>query len=270
MPHAISESNENGASLLRSSPSSSSDNLNAIEMQNMQSQSRHRQAWLRWPQYSKAASFPWIRPRYYLTALGIIVLLTALLLLRQHKSALAVKLHALQLEKLIPSAPPSEPVPTVETSQPIENSELSDHSSAAVHNDSSANIWVKPEGVKIIALIFYGRPETVSILDCYMKQNLVSNGGFLDEVHWAVNTDNEDALKYLDGLIESSEEYKKVVLPGLGFDSVWEHAVIKGNLYIKIDDDIVSSVLIHLSNLTITRDRSTSTRMLFQTSFTRS
>ncbi|MCJ1470359.1 hypothetical protein MMC07_009004 [Pseudocyphellaria aurata] len=239
MPHSKSESNETGASLPWSSPSSSSDNLNAIEMQNMERQSRHRQAWLRWPQYSKAASFPWIRPRYYLTALGIIMVLTALLLLRQHKYALAVKLHAIQLEKLIPSAPPSESVPTVESSQPITHTELSDHSSATFHNESSARTWVKPDGVKIIALIFYGRPETVSILDCYMKQNLVSNGGFLDEVHWAVNTDKDNALKYLDGLIESSEEYQKIVLPGLGFDSVWEHAVTRGNLYIKIDDDIV-------------------------------
>lgn len=59
-----------------------------------------------------------------------------------------------------------------------------------VKKASSSQKWTKPEHLKVIALIFYGRPETVSILDCYMKQNLVSNGGLLDEVHWAVNTDN--------------------------------------------------------------------------------
>lgn len=27
----------------------------------------------------------------------------------------------------------------------------------------------RPEGLKIVALVFYGRPATVSILDCYLK-----------------------------------------------------------------------------------------------------
>lgn len=244
MPHAKSESNENEneneASLLRS-PYSSSDNLNGIEMQSMERRSRHRQSWLRWPQYSKIASCLWLRrPRYYFIALGIVVVLSILLLVRQHKEVLGVRLHAIKLEKLIPSVRPSQPVPPVQKAQPSKNPEISNHSSPAVHKDPSAKPWVKPEDVKIIALIFYGRPETVSILDCYMKQNLVSNGGFLDEVHWAVNTENENDLKYLDGLVETSEEYKKIVLPNLGFDSIWEHAVERGSLYIKIDDDVVS------------------------------
>lgn len=264
MPHAKSQSIENGASLLRSSPSSSSDNLNAIELRNMERRSRHRQAWLRWPQYSKAASFPWVRPRYYFTALGIAVVLTVLLLLRQHQEALKIKLHEIQLENLIPSVQPSKVVPPVQTAQPSRNPEPSNHSSPAVQEDPSATTWVKPEGVKIIALIFYGRPETVSILDCYMKQNLASNGGFLDEVHWAVNTDNEKDLKYLDGLVETSEEYKKIVLPGLGFESIWKNAVTKGNLYIKIDDDIVSCLLAPVSNLRLICDRYMFTRTPFQ------
>lgn len=265
MPHAKSQSIENRASLLRSSSSSSSDNLNAIELQNMERRSRHRQAWLRWPQYSKAASFPWVRPRYYFTALGIAVVLTVLLLLlRQHQEALKFKLHEIQFEKLIPSVQPSKVVPPIQTAQPSRNPEPSNHSSPAFHEDPSATIWVKPEGFKIIALIFYGRPETVSILDCYMKQNLVSNGGFLDEVHWAVNTDKEKDLKYLDGLVETSEYYKKIVLPGLGFESIWKNAVTKGNLYIKIDDDIVSWVLAHVSNLGLICDRYMFTRMPFQ------
>lgn len=192
------------------------------------------------------------------------VLSTLLLLVRQHKEALTLKAHAIQLEKLIPSAQSSQPESPVPMAQPNSNPEPSDHSSPEVHKDPPAKPWVKPEGVKIIALIFYGRPETVSILDCYMKQNLVSNGGFLDEVHWAVNTDKQDDLKYLDRLVETSEEYKKIVLPGLGFDSIWEHAVTKGNLYIKIDDDIVSWDLTPLSNLGLICDRYTFTRTRFQ------
>lgn len=266
MPNAKSESNENRAGLLQPSPYSSSDNLNGIEMQNMQSRSRHRQSWLRWPQTSKIASCVWIRrPRYYFIALGIVVVLSILLLLRQYKQVLAVRLHATQLEKLIPSVQPAQPVPPVQTAQPSQSPETSNHSSPTVHADPSAKPWVKPEDVKIIALIFYGRPETVSILDCYMKQNLVSNGGFLDEVHWAVNTENENDLKYLDGLVETSEEYKKIVLPHLGFDSIWENAVERGNLYIKIDDDVVSWDFEHVSELGLTCDRYMFMRMPFQT-----
>lgn len=239
MPRTTSESNGNRASLLRSSPSSSSDYLDGIEMQTTERQSRHRHAWPRWPQYSKAASFPWVRPRYYFTALGIIVVLSILLLARQHKEALKIKLHEIQLEKLIPSAQPSQPEPAVPIPQSGNDPKLLNDSSPPVHKDPSTKSWVKPKGVKIIALIFYGRPETVSILDCYLKQNLVSNGGLLDEVHWAVNTGDQTSLKYLDGLVETSEEYKKIVLPNQGFESIWKNAVTRDNLYIKIDDDVV-------------------------------
>ena len=139
MPKAKSESNENRASLLQPSPYSSSDNLNGIEMQNMELRSRHRQSWLRWTQNSKIASCVWVRrPRYYFIALGVIVVLSILLLLRQHKQVLAVRLHAIQLEKLIPSVQPSQPVPPLQTAPPSQSPETSNHSSTIVHADPSA------------------------------------------------------------------------------------------------------------------------------------
>lgn len=97
----------------------------------------------------------------------------------------------------------------------------------------------KPQGFKVIALIFYGRAPVVAILDCYLKKNLVSNGGFLDEVHWAVNTENLEDLEYLDELVKTADTYKKIVIPEFGYNSIWEHAVEPGHMYIKIDDDIV-------------------------------
>jgi hypothetical protein len=45
----------------------------------------------------------------------------------------------------------------------------------------------KPEGLKVIALVFFGRVDRISILDCYLRQNLVLNGGWLDEVIFVVN-----------------------------------------------------------------------------------
>ncbi len=97
----------------------------------------------------------------------------------------------------------------------------------------------KPTDFKIIGLVFFGRPSVVAILDCYLKKNLVSNGGFLDEVRWVVNTENEEDIHYLDDLVKTSEEYKKITIPTPGFNSIWEHAVEKPHMFIKIDDDMV-------------------------------
>ena len=85
--------------------------------------------------------------------------------------------------------------------------------------------WKKPKGFKIIGLIFFGRQRTVEILDCYLKRNSVSNGGFLDEVLWVANTNNTDDLKYLDKLVKTSASYRNLTLIDLGFDRIWEHAV---------------------------------------------
>lgn len=108
--------------------------------------------------------------------------------------------------------------------------------------DKSTSIFVKPEGFKIIGLIFFGRPDRVAILDCYLKRNLVENGGFLDEVHWVANTKNEQDLQYLDELIPTSPSYSRIDLPALGFENVWEHAIESSPLYIKIDDDVVGEI----------------------------
>ena len=88
-----------------------------------------------------------------------------------------------------------------------------------------------------------GRPEYVSILDCYLKKNLAINGGYLDEVHWMTNTDKHFDLKYLDYLVSTSEYYKKIVINELSYDNAWQHAVQNDTMYIKIDDDIVGNIL---------------------------
>lgn len=106
--------------------------------------------------------------------------------------------------------------------------------------DPKAHKFEKPKDFKIIGLVFFGRPPVVAILDCYLKKNLVSNGGFLDEVLWAVNTHEAEDLKYLEELIKTSENYKKVDLPQDGYKAIWANAVEDGPMYIKIDDDMAS------------------------------
>lgn len=109
-------------------------------------------------------------------------------------------------------------------------------------NASSLSPWKKPTGFKIIGLIFFGRPPVVEILDCYLKRNLVSNGGFLDEVLWVENTKKEEDLQYLHQLVKNEPFYRSLHLDTLGYESVWEHSVDDKNLFIKIDDDIVDSL----------------------------
>jgi hypothetical protein len=137
-----------------------------------------------------------------------------------------------RLARLTPSLPTAI-TPTLIQSTPAPN---------VTQPDPITHKFEKPQGFKIIALIFYGRAPVVAILDCYLKKNLVSNGGFLDEVHWAVNTKNEEDLRYLDELVKTTTSYKKVAIPISGYNSIWEHAVEPENLYIKIDDDIVSLI----------------------------
>jgi hypothetical protein len=84
-----------------------------------------------------------------------------------------------------------------------------------------------------------------------LKRNLAINGGILDEVIFAVNTNNEGDLKYLDELVALSPKYRKhVPTPDAeyaagSYGSAWE-PVEHGNIYIKIDDDVVGGYSKHM------------------------
>ena len=70
----------------------------------------------------------------------------------------------------------------------------------------------------------------------------MSNGGYLDEIVFMVNTKFEEDQKWLDELIETEPLYQKKITVSLGghFDNIWNrHAQDENTLYIKIDDDIV-------------------------------
>ena len=97
----------------------------------------------------------------------------------------------------------------------------------------------RPEDTKIIGLVFYGRRDRSSILDCYVRNNLRVNGGWLDEVAWGVNTENKDDLAYLELLLATTPEYRKVELRHKSYVGLWEESIEPGNIYVKLDDDIV-------------------------------
>lgn len=103
--------------------------------------------------------------------------------------------------------------------------------------------WKKPQGVRVVAMVFYGRRRNVDILDCYLRQNLVSNGGYLDEVWFMVHTEKKEDVDWLREFVRDVPGYTFMDLGACtkqGYGCMWEYAVEDDTIYIKIDDDIVS------------------------------
>jgi hypothetical protein len=99
---------------------------------------------------------------------------------------------------------------------------------------------IKPAGVKIAGVVFYGRRDRSSILECYLRQNLASNGGWLDEIIWAINTDVEEDVGYAEDMVPTHEDYRFVRIPNRGYASVYEATFTEEEtVYVKIDDDVV-------------------------------
>ncbi|KAL8766846.1 MAG: hypothetical protein Q9209_006504 [Squamulea sp. 1 TL-2023] len=96
-----------------------------------------------------------------------------------------------------------------------------------------------PEQFRTVGLVFYGRRSRVEILNCYLKQNLKSNGGLLDEVIFLARTNDINDLQYLDQLVGSIDGYsRRNVTNGSNYGQAWKIAE-KGTMYIKIDDDLM-------------------------------
>ncbi|KAL9091493.1 MAG: hypothetical protein Q9165_004879 [Trypethelium subeluteriae] len=97
----------------------------------------------------------------------------------------------------------------------------------------------KPDNFPIVAVVFYGRRQFVDILDCYLQRNLARNGGYLDEVVFAVHTQNEDDIDWLNRVVERTPGYRTTDVRSSNYGQIWEdHLADPGTLYIKLDDDI--------------------------------
>ncbi|KAI0900174.1 hypothetical protein F4806DRAFT_280708 [Annulohypoxylon nitens] len=103
--------------------------------------------------------------------------------------------------------------------------------------------WKKPVGIKVVALVFFGRKRTVDFLDCYLQQNLAANGGYLDEIRFMVHTNKEEDLEFLRDLVSRREEHYHIVeantCEGSSYGCIWDSVVEDDTIYVKIDDDII-------------------------------
>lgn len=194
------------------------DDLEASESPKQNGHGQHpSEEWSRPRKTWTSSAPPWVRPRYIIIAL---CMLAALLIV-----GVALNRGAgFKIRRPGGFTHPSHPRPPSDSGE-----------------GGTVRTWEKPEGFKIIGLVFFGRPSVVAILDCYLKKNLVTYGGWLDEVHFVVNTEKEEDIAYLDELIETEGLYKKIVISSLGYNEVWKEGVESENMYIKIDDDIVSA-----------------------------
>ncbi|KAI0542413.1 hypothetical protein GGR58DRAFT_524942 [Xylaria digitata] len=111
------------------------------------------------------------------------------------------------------------------------------------HSFAPQGGWRKPKGLKVIVMVFFGRKRYVDILDCYLQQNLASNGGYVDEVWFLVHTEEEEDVSWLKFLAMDNPEYKIVdredCQAGDGYGCMWANASEDNTIYIKVDDDII-------------------------------
>ncbi len=79
----------------------------------------------------------------------------------------------------------------------------------------------------------------------FKQRNLKDNGGLLDEVIFAINTEKEDDLAYLEELVASHPRYTKhkATKEYDWYIGAWEAVSDPDAIYVKIDDDVVSSLL---------------------------
>ncbi|KAM6505247.1 hypothetical protein FSOLCH5_015166 [Fusarium solani] len=106
---------------------------------------------------------------------------------------------------------------------------------------------VKPEGVIVSEFVFYGRKSRVSSMQCYIERNLADNGGWLDEVLWIVNAQNEEDLRYLDEIISSNPARHKKIIPEKHLSTytyykAWQ-LLERGKYYLWIDDNAIPNLV---------------------------
>ena len=111
-----------------------------------------------------------------------------------------------------------------------------------IQNDKTLETFKKKNNiVNIIALVFYGRQSSVSILLKYLEKNLKSNGGILDKIVFAVRTDKIEDIRYLDKYLKnkSKNEYKRFkIRVNQKYSEAYKH-LDDNDLVFKIDDDVV-------------------------------
>ena len=117
----------------------------------------------------------------------------------------------------------------------------------------------KPTDLKVVALVFYSTRAKLSMLDCYLQQNLVSNGGMVDSVILIPETGDEEDQDWLALLAQSypsyivaNESLRDTTNGQSGVNLAWND-VDPSTMYIHISAEIVYMESIAIPSLIETK-----------------
>ncbi|KAH7029658.1 uncharacterized protein B0I36DRAFT_244834, partial [Microdochium trichocladiopsis] len=102
----------------------------------------------------------------------------------------------------------------------------------------------KSPGIRVVELVFHGRKDRASCLWAYLQRNMIDKGGWLEEVLWIVNTNNDEDLQHLEDIVATDPsrhrkaDFSQDILTTNTYYKAWQH-LQRGKYYVKIDDDIV-------------------------------
>ncbi|KAL4869335.1 hypothetical protein BDV12DRAFT_167944 [Aspergillus spectabilis] len=100
----------------------------------------------------------------------------------------------------------------------------------------SPKTFSKPKSIEIVALVPFHQAHRTEILDCYLRRNLVSSGGFLDRVVFLPQTNDTESLEWLTSTVERTSTYLISETTGSLFDVV---SGVVNTLFLWIDGNVV-------------------------------
>ncbi|KAL4932268.1 uncharacterized protein BDV17DRAFT_191853 [Aspergillus undulatus] len=102
----------------------------------------------------------------------------------------------------------------------------------------SPRCYLKPKNIEIVALVPFHQHGRTEILNCYLRRNLASNGGFLDRVVFIPQTNDTESLDWLMYTVNEDLSYSFSEAEGLVSATANESMDI---LFVWIDGDVVFS-----------------------------
>ncbi|KAK5047167.1 hypothetical protein LTR84_007110 [Exophiala bonariae] len=186
------------------------------------------------------------RLRWRYSVLSALTLFTLFLLFSS--SASRFKLSGWSDDSNIDLSGQFEYQPAVVAGAPVQVPAPSSDSTTLQHGSHPPSLDVAGPGKrphKIVGMVFAGRKEYVSILDCYLQRNLVRNGGWLDEIMFIMHVNRTQDIVYLHDLTDNVPEYTLHEIYGeeeednrKPFSEAYKLCK-PGTLYVKIDDDLL-------------------------------
>lgn len=100
--------------------------------------------------------------------------------------------------------------------------------------------FMKPDHLKVVAHVMYSSRTKTSILECYLQRNLASQGGFIDQVIFFLETGQEEDKDWLEALVDSNAVYhiSKESRNGNGMSLALDKARA-GTMYLFICSEVV-------------------------------